>query len=336
MNAFAFSTLATIALSQSPHPQCEYYGGPSSKYMLNLTSISGYRLEYQNSPDHKFYYYTPCTNNEFCAQGNAEFYANSVQYTPGANQCDHYLSVDHHDPPTYFFSGASWLFEYSDGELCSATQQPRELHVWMLCDENMPYGAYVYSIDEYETCKYYMTIRSPLACVPSNKHNENCQWKYHNDEQNTSFYLDLSGEKGRFLHGEVSSQGYEMYYSPCQNAIPCSQQTGQIKMMSIVENRATRTCDHYLAEWQDGRVQPWFHDDHWSFHYFLSQKCMDGNQGEETIRWYCDMDAANATVINATFDGDCRWEFNVKSASACPQNEMYHAHHGMELHKLKY
>ena len=133
-----------------------------------------------------------------------------------------------------------------------------------------------------------------------------------------------------------------MYYSPCQNGLPCYQQSGQIEMMSIVENRVTRTCEHYLSEWQEGRVQPLFHNNvdisqiHWSFHYFLSEKCNNGEQGEQTIRWYCDIDAKNATVLNATFDGDCRWEMNVASDLACPQNEQYHSYNGLKLHKLVY
>ena len=83
------------------HPTCEYHGGPNGRYLLNLTSISGYHLEFENGPGNHFYYYTPCTNNEVCYQGNAEFHCNAVQYNPGANTCNHLLAVDHHEQPNY-------------------------------------------------------------------------------------------------------------------------------------------------------------------------------------------------------------------------------------------
>ena len=151
MKIFCLLTLLTCVFGQY-HPTCEYHGGPNGRYLLNLTSISGYHLEYEGSSH--FYYYTPCTNNEVCYQGNAEFHANAVQYTPGSNTCNHYLSVDHHEPPQYFFGGASWAFQYSDGQLCDQTQQPRQLNVWMLCDTNFASGAYFYDANEYETCRY--------------------------------------------------------------------------------------------------------------------------------------------------------------------------------------
>ena len=91
--------LLGVSLGQQ-HP-CEYHGGPHGVYDLNLTSVSGYHLEYQNGPGGHFYYYTPCTNGEVCRQGTAEFYGNTVEYNPGSNTCNHYLSVDHHEPPTY-------------------------------------------------------------------------------------------------------------------------------------------------------------------------------------------------------------------------------------------
>ena len=79
-----------------------------------------------------------------------------------------------------------------------------------------------------------------------------------------------------------------------QNGLHCYQQTGgDIQVMSILENDVTHTCELYLAEWAEGRVQPIYHGSdpdqiHWSFHYYLSQKCLNGQPGEETIRWYCD------------------------------------------------
>ena len=188
----------------------------------------------------------------------------------------------------------------------------------------------------------YLAVRTPLACVPEDRHNAECQWRYYNFQTNTTYYLDLSSQKGNVLHGQETRNGYEIYYTPCQNALPCYQQSGQVEMMSIVENRVTHTCDHYLAEWQEGRVQPYFHDSndpsqvHWSFHYWLSEKCSDGTQGEQTIRWYCDMDAKNASVVNTTYDGDCQWEMNLVSNWACPANEKYHSYNGLKLHKLAY
>jgi hypothetical protein len=327
MKAIALATLLGFAAAQY-HPTCVYQSGPNGQYALNLTSISGYHLEYQTPADPHNYYYTPCVNNEVCFQGNAEFRTNAAQYTPGSNTCNHYLAVDHHETPVYVFGAAAWFFQFTDGEMCDQTQAPRDLNVWYLCDENFNQGAIFYDVVEDYTCHYTYTLRSPLACVPENSHNAMCQWRYFDFNANTSYYLDLSGQNTTMLHGVETNNGYEVYYSPCRNAIPCYQQSNQISMMSIVENRLTHTCDHYLAEWQDGRVQPDFHNEnpdeiHWSFHYWLSEKCSNGAQGEETIRWYCDMDATNATVINSTYDGDCRWEFNVASSSACPSNYKY-------------
>ena len=211
---FAIVASAFVAIAIGQQHTCIYEGGPNGDYMLNLTSIFGWRLEYQDTAGGHNYYYTPCTNSEVCYQGNAEFYANSVQYKPGANQCDHYLSVDHHDRPEYLFATASWAFSYSDGELCDQTQQPRALNVYYQCDENFNAGAYVSTVYEYETCRYAMEIRSPLACVPESTHNAECQWRY-KDSQNTTYYLDLSAQKGRYLRGGVSNNGYEIFYSPC-------------------------------------------------------------------------------------------------------------------------
>ena len=108
------ATLLGVAFAQY-HPTCEYHGGPNGRYLFNLTSISGYHLEYSSStaPGGHAYYYTPCTNNERCQQGNAEFYANAVQYNPGANTCNHYLAIDHHQSAQYvqFFS-FFYLYSY--------------------------------------------------------------------------------------------------------------------------------------------------------------------------------------------------------------------------------
>jgi len=338
----AVTLLTFIGLTFGQQRTCLYEGGPNNRYTLNLTSVYGYHLEYKDTyQTGRNYYFTPCTNNEQCRQGNANFYANAVQYQPGANQCIHYLSVDHHETPTYFYGAASWAFMYSDGELCDVTQQPRDLNVFMLCDENFPTGAYIADVYEYETCRYSMQIRTPLACVPESTHHANCQWRYQDTATNTTYYLDLSSQKGKYIRGPVSGHGYEQFYSPCENGLHCYQQAGgDIMVQSILENTVTHTCELYLSEWQEGRVVPIFHNSqdqksiHWSFHYFLSEKCMNGQPGEETIRWYCDPDVVNNTLINATYDGDCRHEMNVASSLACPSNKIYNEFNGVPKEKL--
>jgi len=331
---FVVLASALIGYVYGQDVSCEYQGGPNNKYSLNLTSIFGWRLEYK-SPHGFDYIYTPCFNNEQCVQGNARYYANSVQYKIGSNECYHYLSVDRHQQPTYFYGGASWLFQYTDGQLCDVTQQPRDLNVWMLCDENFDEGAFVADVVEDTPCSYSMQIRTPLACVPESKHHANCQWKATSSE-NTTVYLDLSSENGNYYRGGVSTNGYEIFYSPCQNGLHCYQQFGQQQVMSIAENMVTHTCEQQLSEWQEGRVEPIFHDSnpdeiHWSFHYWLSQKCLDGTPGEQTIRWYCDENAVNSTVKNATYDGNCRWEINMLSQEACPSSTMYSEHQGLVM-----
>jgi len=304
---------------------CSYTGGPNGMYLLNLTSVNGYHLEYK-SPDGHHYYHTPCHNGEPCRQGTANFQANTVQYSSG-NICNHYLSVDHHEKPTYFFGAAVWAFQYRDGQLCDVTQEPRATNVYYLCDE-FTSNTYLYEAYEPERCRYILNVRTPLACVPADKSNANCQWSYTDSSQQT-YKLDLSSLNGSIIHDTVNANGYEHYYSPCQNGLHCHQQTGDFQVMSITANRVTHTCEHYLSVWQEGRVQPIFHNNadpnqvHWSFHYYLSEKCSNGNQGEETIRWYCDMSVENYTVINGSYDGNCRWEFNVASAHACPEAPEY-------------
>eukprot|EP00483_Globobulimina_turgida_P003680 UN03686 len=225
---FALVVLLGVTYAQ-PH-ECSYRGGPNGQYELNLTSISQYRLEYK-TPQH-YYYYTPCRNGERCRQGNADFSANAVEYAPGTNQCLHFLSVDHHERPDYFYGTASWIFGYEDGELCDQTQQPRHTNVYMLCDEFMSGGAQMYDVEERQVCNYNVVVRTPLACVPENSHHANCQWQ--NVQNNQTYRLDLSSLKGRVAHGPQSSNGYEQYYSPCQNGLHCFQQT-QGDVMSILE-----------------------------------------------------------------------------------------------------
>ena len=157
------------------------------RYTLNLTSITGYHMEYET---YNFFYYTPCSNDEICHQGNAEFYANAVEYKPGENECLHYLSIDHHERPEYSVNAASWGFKYSDGEFCDEIQQPRDLNVIYQCDENFISGAYISDVYEYDICRYIMEIRTPLACIRENQYNANCQWK-HIDSNNNTWRLDL-------------------------------------------------------------------------------------------------------------------------------------------------
>ena len=97
-----------------------------------------------------------------------------MQYRPGENTCNHYLSVDHYEQPEYRYSTAAWRFRYQDGEKCDQTQEPRELDVYYLCDENFQTGAYISDVYEPEQCRYTMQIRTPLACVPESSHNSNC------------------------------------------------------------------------------------------------------------------------------------------------------------------
>jgi len=335
MGMLSVVLLSTVGLAFGQQT-CMYKGGPDGDYSLNLTEIAGWRLEYKSGSTGYNYYMTPCQNGEQCQQGNANFYGNAIQMVPGANQCSHFLSVDHHESPQYLYGGASWMFDYRDGEICDSTQQPRELTVFYLCDENLDRGAYIEDVYEYDVCKYSMQVRTPHACIPKDKHSAKCQWKTA-DSQGKDIYLDLSSQKGVLIRGPLSSNGYEQFYSPCQNALHCYQQAGgDIMVQSILENTVTHTCELYLSEWQDGRVEPVFHDSkeeeeqHWSFHYWLSEKCMSGEPGEETIRWYCDPKGRNATLINATYDGDCKHEMNIMSPLACPDKR-----EKVELYDLK-
>eukprot|EP01084_Bolivina_argentea_P297586 512699_1 len=116
-NVILISILVNIVYCQD---RC-VYTTLNGNYVFNLTQISRWVLELE-SPNH-FYYYTPCRNGLSCRQGNADFHANTAQYKQGVNQCEHYLSVDHRDQAQYSFIGASWRFEYSDGQLCDQTQQ---------------------------------------------------------------------------------------------------------------------------------------------------------------------------------------------------------------------
>ena len=61
--------------------------------------MSNWLLSLEN-PDY-FYYYTPCGNRQVCTQGNQNTASNVVQYKPGINQCEYYLSIDHHQQAKY-------------------------------------------------------------------------------------------------------------------------------------------------------------------------------------------------------------------------------------------
>eukprot|EP00483_Globobulimina_turgida_P006243 UN06253 len=217
MQTVLLSALLAVAYSQD---QCVYTAN-NGLYVFNLTGISRWTLELEK-PDH-FYYYTPCRNGITCRQGNADFAANSAQFKQGANQCTHYLSVDHHEAAQYSFVGASWRFHYEDGEPCDITQEPRKNTVYFHCNNvNNQNPALLESVQETGTCEYVYSIASTLACMPTNDHNANCQWRV-NDGKSWS-YLDLSALKGEVAHMRLGTTGYEMYYSICAHSLHCYQQ----------------------------------------------------------------------------------------------------------------
>ena len=95
--------------------------------------------------------------------------------------------------------------------------------------------------------------------------------------------------------------------------------------MAIIENRATGTCDHNLAVWEEGNAHPIIRESsdppHWSFHYWNGDKCSDGSQGEFRVRWFCDKDVEDYKVIDDGQDGDCHFYMNVSSKYACFSEE---------------
>ena len=112
MKAALFSALL-VSINYAQDQNCEYsFNSPNSKepYVLNLTQIRSWTLESEQASH--FYYYTPCRNGLRCTQGGALFSANAAQFKQGANQCEHFLSVDHHDRPSYSAVGDSWRFHY--------------------------------------------------------------------------------------------------------------------------------------------------------------------------------------------------------------------------------
>jgi len=322
----AFLTALVAATYGQDHCVYEFrdpHSDQKEPFVLNLTAISRWQMEFQTPED--FFYYSPCGNRIQCNQGNANFMSNMAQYVPGANQCKHYLSVDHHDRPDYTFVGDAWHFEYEDGEKCDVTQEPRRVSVFYHCnDVNHQDLAFIESIDEPFPCHYFVSIKSVLACVPENKYHANCQWK-EQDSSGKYHYLDLSKLKGEVIRTDSRSKvGYEFYYSPCSNNLHCYQQ-GERETMAIIENRATGTCDHNLGVWEEGRAHPIIAENsdppHWSFHYWNGDRCSDGRQGEFHVRWFCDQDVEDYKVIDDGVQGDCDFYLNISTKYACMDEE---------------
>jgi len=310
------SVLFAFGSAQNPPEQCVYTANDGN-FVLNLTEISDWTLEYED-PDH-FYYYTPCRNGLRCTQGGALFSANSIQMKQGANVCTHYLSVDHHEQAEYSFIGGSWRFHYEDGEVCDVTQQPRKTTIFYHCNNvNVDGPAHLESAEEREKCDYTFSISSALACMPEERHNANCQWKVPVGDGKYK-YLDLSDLKGEVVHGQLGN-GYEFYHSICANKIPCYQQH-QRQVMSVIDNKATGTCEHSMSVWENGQVQPLLHElkegTHWTFHYWNGQTCSNGEQGEEKIRFFCDREAIKPQVMGVYGQGDCIFDMNISTRAAC-------------------
>ena len=126
------------------------------------------------------------------------------------------------------------------------------------------YGIYLQKSQQGEPCHYYYSISSTLACVPEDIHNANCQWRV-SDGNDGYIYLDLSPLKGTTIHGSYQND-YEFYYSVCSNNLHCWQQNAA-QAMSVIDNRATGTCEHTMAIWEEGRNQPILRQNgtlHWS------------------------------------------------------------------------
>eukprot|EP01083_Nonionella_stella_P024151 66768_1 len=300
--------------------QC-IYSANDGNYVLNLTSVSQWTLEYQGS-DH-WYYYTPCRNGLNCVQGNANFYANAAQYNEMGidNQCTAYLAVDHHEAAQYSFIGGAWMFHYEDGELCDSTQQPRSTAVYFHCnDVNNEHRAQLVGVNEPSGCHYAYSIASTLACVPENIHNANCQWRTPNGTGGY-YYLDLSALKGQVAYEKVEN-GFVYHHSICANGLRCYQQD-RPQVMSAIFNGQTNTCDLTMAVWEEGQVQPLLHQEadgdatHWTFHYFNGQTCPNGEHGYEKVRFFCDATVDTYKVLGAYGEGNCRFDMNISTKAAC-------------------
>ena len=154
--------LLSLLLVASNAFECVYEvdNGLGPAYTLNLTEVSEWTLELAISSDEETYkyYHTPCRNDIYCSQGNANFSANVAQYEPEGNQCHHYLSVDHKQTPTYSSSAAAFIFNYEDGEICEITQAARQTTIYWACAINGP-TAYMDRVQEISTCDYHISYK---------------------------------------------------------------------------------------------------------------------------------------------------------------------------------
>jgi hypothetical protein len=305
--------------------RCEYdvQIGPQNSFTFNLTDISGWTLEFVDSADPFNYYYTPCRNGLQCRQGNANFYSNVAQYTRGQNQCDYYLSVDNRENPIYSYTGASFMFAYEDGELCSETQQPRRTTIFYQCAEGGP-DAYLQSVEELNPCEYVLSIQSNKACIPENTLNANCQFRVPLGGQNQFVSLDLSTLKTIDPLRFDGINGYRVYYSPCSNGLSCYQQAGTNSVMAALDNTATGTCERYLAVWESGEHQPTYTaptngaTEAFEFRFYNGESCNGGSTVSETrFTYLCDSSVATAQTINVTAVGQCRLDYYIASKLAC-------------------
>ena len=117
------------------------------------------------------------------------------------------------------------------------------------------------------------------------------------------------------------NNGYRVYYSPCQNGLSCYQQLADTKVMSVLDNSETGTCDRYLAFWEEGLHQPSYSPldgGIFEFVYYNGQPCEDGASGsEERIIYICDESVATAETINVTLVSECRIDYYIASSLAC-------------------
>jgi hypothetical protein len=316
--------LLGVGLVSAQQRTCEYNVniGPHTSFLFNLTDISSWTLEFADSTDEFNYYYTPCRNGLRCRQGNADYYANVAQLTRGQNVCDYYLSVDNRENPIYSYTGASFMFSYSDGELCAATQEPRRTTIFYQCAEGGP-DAYLQSVQENNPCDYVLSIESNKACIPENTLNANCQYRIPQGP-NQYVSLDLSTLKTIDPLRFDGINGYRAYYSPCSNGLSCYQQTGTRTVMAALDNTATGTCERYLAVWEDGEHQPVYTapmngaTEKFEFRFYNGEPCESGSEvSESRFTYVCDTSVDTAQTINVTRIGSCRYDYYIGSKLAC-------------------
>jgi len=312
------ATLFGLALGQQT---CVYEvsNGPNRPpFVLNLTAIQTWTLELEENGIN--YYYTPCRNGLRCFQGNSEFFTNVAQFKVGVNQCIYYLGVDHHERPTYSQVGASYRFEYEDGEMCQQTNQPRRTTIYYQCAENAPFTARLLRAQEVALCDYHLTIESPLACIPENTQNAACKFNVRTPGAQT-LHLDLSPLADINPLRFVEPNGYRFYYSPCRNGLNCYQQPGPRLVMAELDNVATGTCELWTAEWENGRHQPYYlasEPETFQFRFYNGEPCNNGQIGsEQVINFMCNRTVETAQVVNATRLATCRYAFNIATKLAC-------------------